>query len=73
MINGEKPLSIEVIKSDGFSAINLPKKRRIIEEFNFGDKKLTAIEVTRSRVLEGATLSCIGKISVDSSGGVVMS
>ena len=39
--------------NNNFSAVNLQKKRRIIEEFNFADKRLTAFEITRSQVLEG--------------------
>ena len=40
--------SIEVELNNNFSAVNMPKKRKIVEEFNFADKKLTAFEITRS-------------------------
>ena len=64
---------IEVALNANYSAVNLPKKRRIIEEFNFADKKLTAFEVTRSQVLAGSTLSCLGMVTIDDAGTVKMS
>ena len=64
---------IEITLNTNYSAVNLPKKRRIIEEFNFADKKLTAFEVTRSQVLAGSTLSCLGMVTIDDAGTVKMS
>lgn len=64
---------IEVTLNSNYSAVNLPKKRRITEEFNFADKKLTAYEVTRSQVLAGSTLSCLGMVTIDNTGTVKMS
>lgn len=73
MRDGDASKFVEVQLNNNFSAVNMPKKRRIVEEFNFADKRLTAFEITRSQILEGATLSCIGKVSVDSTGQVKMS
>ena len=55
-----------------FGAWYLPKKKSPpTEDFNFADKKAGAHEVVRMHLQEGASLSCLGRLSFDSTSGAV--
>ena len=44
-----------------------------MEEFNFADKKSSAHEIIRQQIREGASLSCLGKVTLDDEGKIRMS
>lgn len=66
-VKDDKSNVLEVWTNANFGAWYLPKKKSPpTEDFNFADKKASAHEVIRVQLLEGASLSCLGRLSYDS-------
>ena len=64
---------IKVELCNNFGAVNTFKKKGILEEFSFADKKSSAHEIIRCNIQEGSTLSCLGELKLDENGSLYMS